>query len=43
MRAEGASYRPGKLRLRTTAATIRRWKRRFATCGLDKSPRGFPR
>lgn len=42
MRAEGAFYRPGKLRLRTTAPTIRRWKRRFATCGLDKSPRDFP-
>ena len=35
MLAEGASYSLIKLRLKTTAPTISRWKQRFAACGLD--------
>lgn len=35
MLAEGASYASIKLRLRTTAPTISRWKQRFLAAGVD--------
>ena len=35
MLAQGASYSAIKLRLRTTAPTISRWKRRFLAVGVD--------
>ena len=42
MLGEGVSYNSIKQRLGTTAPTIRRWKQRFLTAGLDELDAAHP-